>query len=256
MSDDLPFSRYSEPYLNPFPEPRPEEPRSREEREAEKKEEFTPPFVPYSGGKGEKKSPELSESSESQQSAEIPSVPIIVPQAKEEFDEEFNRDVFKLGVKIVIFTALVIVVGFLFWFLMKDKEPAQIIPGENVGAEIGESSNLISASKGGQIFYKDKDGQILEIVIPEEALEKDTFISVMQISKGAVTNRYQFAPKGLKFLKPVIVKIPYKEKGLKTGETPYDIKLEYQSAPGAQKYLLWYEVDEEAKKLVTQVMGF
>lgn len=243
MSDDLPFSRYSEPYLNPFPDPHPKEPRPREEREAEKKEEFTPPFVPYSGGREEKKSPELSESSESQKSVETSSVPIIVPQAEEEFDEEFNEDVLKLGIKVVVFIVFVVAIGFLFWFFMKGEKPAT-----EPFAPIVVEEKVIS--------YTDDEGKVVEIIVPSGALKEDIKIEVKKIANGAVTNKYQFTPKGLKFLRPVTIKIPYKENGFKKGETPRDIKLEYQSAPGAQKYLLWYEVDGEAKKLITQVMGF
>lgn len=243
MSDDLPFSRYSEPYLNPFPDPHPEEPRPREEREAEKKGDFTPPFVP-SRLAGEK--PEASQSQEPLQetATQTPQVTYAVqsPQAEEKFDEEFNEDVFKLGVKIVVFAALVIAVGFLFWFFMKDErsEPEPFVP--------------VTTEK--TISYTDDEGKIVEIIVPEGALKEDVKIEIEKIAKGAVTNKYQFTPKGLKFLRPVIVKIPYKENGLKKGETPHDIKLEYQARPGDQKYLLWYEVDENAKKLVTQVMGF
>lgn len=227
MTDDAPFSRYSEPFLNPFPDPYPPDPKSKEEQKQQPApESFSPPLVPQA--------------------------PATDFEA-DEFEQEFDKNIFKLILKIIIFAAVVIVAGFLIWFFVKTEpapSPEPAVPVENIGAEIGESTNLINASKGGQISYQDEDGQILEIIIPEGALEKDVEISVMQILKGSVTNRYQFAPKGLKFLKPVIVKIPYK------GENPHDIKLEYQSAPGAEKYLLWYEVDEKEKKLVTQVMGF
>lgn len=245
MSDDTPFSRYGDPYLNPFPDPYPEDPKPKEEREkkaAPQKESFSPPLVP------QPKAPE--------QSSVPSSEPAIATQPEEEFDEDFNKDILKLVVKIVIFAGLVVAAGFLFWFLMREKTPEPVKPEENAGIEIGESVNLISAEQGGTVLYQDSDGQILEIIVLAGALEKDEEISVAQIAKGSVTNRYQFSPKGLKFLRPVTVKIPYKKNGLKIGETPYDIKLEYQSQAGAQKYLLWYEVDEEAKKLITQVMGF
>ncbi|MBI4994599.1 hypothetical protein HZC21_03075 [Candidatus Peregrinibacteria bacterium] len=231
MTDDAPFSRYSEPHLNPFPDPGPPEP----------KPSFVPPLVPYAGIEEKK-------------------------LEAEKFEQEFDKDIFKLVFKIVIFIILVIAGSFLIWHFTK-KVPSEPLPetlqngASNVletsnGAEIGESVNLISAIQGGLISYADEDGQILEIIIPAGALKEDTKISVRQISKGFVTNRYQFAPKGLKFLFPATVKIPYKENGLKKGETPYDIKLEYQAEPGRQKYLLWYEADEAAKKLKTQVMGF
>lgn len=240
MSDDLPFSRYSEPYLNPFPDPHPKEPRPREEREAEKKEEFTPPFVPYMEKLKTPKEP-LPEALPSA----LPSGDQLLtsPQPEEKFDEEFNEDVFKLGIKIVVFTALVIAVGFLLWFLMKGEKP-----------EAGTSAPVIVEEK--VISYTDDEGKIVEIIVPKGALKEDVKIEIEKIANGAVTDKYQFRPKGLKFLRPVIIKIPYKENGLGKGETPHDIKLEYQSAPGAQKYLLWYEVDEGAKKLITQVMGF
>lgn len=232
MTDDAPFSRYSEPFLNPFPDPYPPDPKPKEvEQRAAVQETFSPPLVPQA----------------------VP--PDFEP---DEFEQEFDKNIFKLVLKIIVFIAAVIAAGFLIWFFAKTEPlPSEpIAPAENIGAEIGETTNLIIASKGGQISYQDEDSQILEIIIPAGALNEDKEISVMQIAKGSVTNRYQFVPKGLKFLKPVTVKIPYKENGLKMGETPYDIKLEYQSAPGAEKYLLWYEVDGTEKKLVTQVMGF
>lgn len=236
MSDDLPFSRYSEPYLNPFPDPHPKEPRPREEREAEKKEEFTPPFVPYMEKPKTPKEP-LPEAPPSA----LPSgdQSLTSPQ----FDEEFNEDVLKLGIKVVVFIVFVVAIGFLFWFFMGGEKP-----------EAEPSAPAVVEEK--VISYTDDEGRIVEIIVPEGALKEDVKIEIKKIASGAVTDKYQFTPKGLKFLRPVIVKIPYKEKGLKAGETPHDIKLEYQSAPGAEKYLLWYEVDEGAKKLVTQVMGF
>ena len=240
MSDDLPFSRYSEPYLDPFPPPQPEEPRPREEREAEKKEDFTPPFVPHMGKPEAQKGPPPEALPSALPSEDQPFTP---PQFEEKFEEEFNEDVLKLGIKVVVFTVFVVAIGFLFWFFMNGGKPAT-----------EPSAPVVSEEK--VISYTDDEGRIVEIIVPLGALKEDVKIEVEKIANGAVTDKYQFTPKGLKFLRPVTVKIPYKENGLKKGETPHDIKLEYQSAPGDQKYLLWYEVDESAKKLVTQVMGF
>ena len=122
MSDDLPFSRYSEPYLDPFPPPQPEEPRPREEREAEKKEDFTPPFCAAYGKAGSSKRVPPPEALPSALPSE--DQPFTPPQFEEKFEEEFNEDVLKLGIKVVVFTVFVVAIGFLFWFFMNGGKPA------------------------------------------------------------------------------------------------------------------------------------
>lgn len=206
MSDDAPFSRYGDPYLE-GPKPPAEQPTATQK---------------------------------------------FVEESKINMDEEeSDGSIVKLVVVgIIVFLFLLLAGGGAFYFF-KDNNG-----DDNSGGVFQPGENQSVDNKDEIFVYKNEDGSTVEVIVPLGALKEKAKIEIKKIANGAVTDKYQFAPKGLKFLRPAIVKIPYKENGLRKGETPHDIKLEYQAQAGAQKYLLWYEVDESAKKLITQVMGF
>jgi hypothetical protein len=126
------------------------------------------------------------------------------------------------------------------------------IPSVPLSAELQKDPNIILAAVGGTVVSP----YGVEIYVPAGALSKDKKIEIERVASGAVTDLYRLKPEGLKFLKPVAVAIPYKKGGLKSGEEPKDILLEYWFIAGDRKQSLKYEVDASIKKLRTTVTQF
>lgn len=162
---------------------------------------------------------------------------------------------------VIIFVVLVLA-GVGVWYYLKKKPNFfnKIPPPEDkkIGQEIKKKDpNLVSAKEGGKVLFKDHLGREVEVIVPAFALPKDTKIEIERVSAGEVTDLYHFKPDGLKFLKPVTLVIPYKESGLREGETPYDIDLEYwfKEKYGTRK-MLNFTVDKVTKTLRAQVREF
>lgn len=155
---------------------------------------------------------------------------------------------------LVIFLILASTGGGVWYYLTRDKKPQKVQPA-TAPARIEEpqkDANLITAAAGGKVKACDE----AEIIIPQGALEKDTKIEMQCVEKGNVTDLYRLKPDNLKFSKPVTIVIPYKKSGLFSGQTPYDIDLEYWFKEMGQKKLLRYTVDTQERKLRTQVREF
>ena len=154
------------------------------------------------------------------------------------FEDEFGDDVKRLVRGIIIFVVVMALVWVSSWYLLKGFS--------------GTDENLISAKDGGKIVTDFG----VEIEVPAGALAQDTKIEVEKTGEGAVTDVYHFLPEGLVFKKSAIVSIPYKESGLRPGETPWSIRLEYNKDGLSAKRTLSYEVDKKAKKLKVWMREF
>lgn len=158
--------------------------------------------------------------------------------AQPKFEDEFGDDVKRLIRGIVIFIAVMVLMGFSSWYLIKG------FPNTNAA--------LISAKDGGKIVTDFG----VEIEVPAGALAEDTKIEVEKTGEGAVMDVYHFTPEGLVFKKSAIVSIPYKESGLRPGETPWNIRLEYNKDGLSAKRTLSYEVNKKEKKLKVWMREF
>lgn len=151
---------------------------------------------------------------------------------------------------IVVIAVIVGLFGFGVWYYLSETRDGTSIPP--LSSEQQKDPNLIVAALGGKIVST----YGVEVTVPPGALANDKKIEIERVAIGDVTDLFRLKPEGLKFLKPVTVAIPYKERGLESWETPEDILLEYWFAAGDRKRLLNYEVDESAKKLRTTVTQF
>lgn len=147
----------------------------------------------------------------------------------------------------LIFIVLALIGTGTWYYLSRDRDQKTEQNGQK--EEVKRDPNLIAAREGGKVIFSG-----FEIIIPPGALPQDTKIEIEKAAYGAITDRYRVKPDGLKFLKPVTLVIPYKESGLREGETPYDIRLGYWFENEWNKQFLNYAVDSEAKKLRTQVI--
>jgi hypothetical protein len=155
-----------------------------------------------------------------------------------EFEDEFGDDVKRLVRGIIIFVVVMALVWVSSWYLLK-----------------GFSSTdkaLISAKDGGKIVTDFG----VEIEVPAGALAEDTKIEVEKTGEGAVTDVYHFLPEALVFKKSITVSIPYKDSGLLPGETPWNIRLEYNKDGLSAARSLSYTVDSKAKKLKVRMREF
>ncbi|MEK7523862.1 MAG: hypothetical protein AAB588_02410, partial [Patescibacteria group bacterium] len=118
--------------------------------------------------------------------------------------------------------------------------------------EPGDDEGVIRATNGGKIVSPDG----FEVTIPPGALPQDMRIEIERVSIGRVTDLYHLKPDGLRFLKPIMLAIPYKPAGLYEGETPYDIILKYWYTQNSPQLGLQYSVDLGDTKLRTQVERF
>lgn len=68
--------------------------------------------------------------------------------------------------------------------------------------------------RGGQFIAANLGGEILNdgarLIIPPDALDRDETIVLKRVGDGVVTDRYFLAPEGIKFKKPVMIILPYK----------------------------------------------
>lgn len=155
--------------------------------------------------------------------------------AAEDFEE---RRAFK--VLTGIFASIIVVVliaGASIWYLFV-RTPAIEVPT----AEPAVQPNLVTVDEGGVIVSP----YGAEVHVPPGAVSKNVQIEIVRVSVGASTDRFHFAPSGLKFSKPVTVIIPYK------GE-PDKIRLLYWFSNRAGKQELPYTVDAALKVLTAEV---
>lgn len=169
-----------------------------------------------------------------------------------EYDEpeeaSLRRGLAVLGVVILI----LVVSGFAVWYAVSRPGTDVNPPETNV-----KNGGLVSAANGGQITYKDPNGKEVKLIIPAGALAQDSKITISWIKSGAVTDLYQLKPEGLTLKKPVTFVIPYKETGLKKGETPQDIELElWFKDMYSDRELLDFSVDEKQKTLSAKINKF
>ncbi|MFA6521907.1 MAG: hypothetical protein WCT53_06025 [Candidatus Gracilibacteria bacterium] len=163
-------------------------------------------------------------------------------------DFEVSGAVKKACIVTLVVSGIFLVVAFGIWYFSKNNFGT--LWNNIVGAEI--KSEMIIAKDGGKVSFEGA-----EVIIPADALAEDTKIEIEKVKEGTVTDLFYFKPHGLKFLKPVTVVIPYKESGLKEGETPYNIKLNYWlGEQEGEESMLNYSVDTEAKTLSAQVIQF
>lgn len=205
--------------------------------------EPTPPFPPPPGFPGAPTPPPSPSPTPARPAFSAQSVvsPYEIPEPAftAEDDEAVRKSVTILVVGI--FVVLLLVAGGVWYYLQTSKDETE--DGDTQDEVVEEPDpNLISAATGGKIMTKEG----LEIIIPAGALEKDTRIEATKVADGPVTDRFHLKPDGLHFLKPVTVLLPYKERGLEPGETPYDIILNVWN--GAQKAVS-YSVDTREEKL-------
>lgn len=162
---------------------------------------------------------------------------------------------------VLVFVALILA-GMGIWYFLthrsKSKPVKEATPPAVTATTpvLQKNTNLISLENGGVAMYRDRDGGMVSVSIPAGALERDTLIEITMVATGRVTNRYHFKPDGLVFLKPVTIAIPYKEYGLRAGETPEDIRLSYWFQGKWDKETLQYSVDKEAHTLSADVNQF
>ncbi|MBI2638642.1 hypothetical protein HYW83_03570 [Candidatus Peregrinibacteria bacterium] len=152
---------------------------------------------------------------------------------------------------IVVIAVIVGLFGFGIWYYF-GYSPAEKNGASPLSSEETKDPNFILAAVGGKIVSP----YGMEVTVPPGALAKDKKIEIERVAIGDVTDLFWLKPEGLKFLKPVTVAIPYKERGLKSWEEPGDISLQYWFTAGDRKRSLRYEVDESAKKLKTTVTQF
>lgn len=185
----------------------------------------------------------------------------------EAFDEDDKQTLKKVYAGLGIAVAVLIVAVVSVWIYLgkrvEEKKPAEGDVEKNIAAEDAaenemprpENPNLIKAAEGGWIVSPEG----FEIIVPSGALVQDTEIKVERVAAGPVTDLYRLMPDGLKFLKPVTARIPYKESGLRRGRTPRDIVLDYWSGEGALhafRTALAYDVDARENKLSAEIREF
>lgn len=137
-------------------------------------------------------------------------------------------------------------------------EGAQGTPAESENeSDREDSSDLVRALIGAIIVSRQAaDGQQAQVIIPSGALSTDTRIEIEKVAEGSLTDLYHLKPDGLRFLRPVTIVIPYKESGLRPGQSPTAIQLKYWFAGDARKRFLSFAVDTENKTLRAQVLEF
>lgn len=122
---------------------------------------------------------------------------------------------FSYFVRWVVFLGILLGLVYFGWVFFQD-EPTpltQALPVRDYEKIIG--------MKGGEV--KLSDGA--SIVIPEGALDRDILVSMEKVAEGRVTDLYHMQPDFLKFIKPVLVSLPYHAENLSLEETPFEIRL-------------------------------
>ncbi len=131
-------------------------------------------------------------------------------------------------------------------------------------------SKVISAAQGGTIIINDTRfvANGFEMVIPAGALNSDTEIQISEyaINQGTNIGRQvglnlplMFQPSGLKFLKPVTIKIPYLENSLFTSgnvDLTYASLWMYSDITKSWEHIAIKSVDTVNKRIVAEITHF
>ena len=169
-----------------------------------------------------------------------------------EFEEVEEKMKSKLVATIaVIFVVLALIVGGAVYLISRGDDANDKTDGTEQSEE-ETPENAVSAEDGGEV--ETEFG--VRIIVPENALEKDTVLEVERVAAGDVIDVYHFRPEGLKFLKPVEIVIPYNEDAFEEGETPETIKLYFSKTRYGARSELEFTVDAEEKVLRTAVEEF
>ncbi|MBP9718257.1 hypothetical protein KBD59_03100 [Candidatus Gracilibacteria bacterium] len=109
---------------------------------------------------------------------------------------------------------------------------------------------IISAAEGG-VVISDVGGA--RIIVPPGALEKDLILEMKRIQAGTVIDEFQMLPIGTKFIKPVLVLLPYNEEGLGLFEKSFRPRVKYEwdgevTAP--------YAIDRQNKLILISLKSF
>lgn len=234
MPNDNPFIT-----PDPFPSPKPQDPISREEKTINRPSlSEAKQITPQHDVGATLNDKELWKKFGAEKEAEAE---MYINDSPMEDSEVFGA-VKKACTVTLIISAVFLIVAFGIWYFSKN----------NFGSLAEVKSEMITAKDGGKVVFENA-----KIIVPPGALEQDTKIEIEKVKEGEITDLFYFKPHGLKFLKPVMVVIPYKEDDLKEGQSPHDIKLKYWlGEQEGEESLLNYTVDTEAKTLNAQVTQF
>lgn len=171
-------------------------------------------------------------------------------------EADFRKIGLIVGGLVVLFVVMIVGVGYYFAHDIKETDATQNleVTSDAGGEKQVFTRNLVSAKDGGRVVSE----YGAEVVVPAGALAQDTEIKIERVALGEVTDLFHLLPDGLRFLKPVTLKIPYKKDALKS-QSLATIILGYWSVPGEGNTFsksLDYEVDGENGKLLTEVIEF
>lgn len=122
---------------------------------------------------------------------------------------------FPYFIRWVVFLGILLGLVYFGWVFFQD-EPAPLPQALQV-----RDYEKIIGMKGGKVELSDG----ASIVIPEGALDRDILVSMEKVAEGRVTDLYHMQPDFLKFIKPVLVSLPYHAENLSLEETPFEIRL-------------------------------
>ncbi len=165
---------------------------------------------------------------------------------------------------LLAFLALVVLGVGVWKFVKKQEVPAKLPPPTVVVANkvprvapaLKHVEKYINAAEGGTISL----GQF-QVVIPADALENNTVISLELVAKAdfskfETTDFFRMLPEGLKFIKPVTVKVPYYEEGLRVGSTIKQSALWFWHEGKIPRKSLAFRIYRFTKRLGAEVVKF
>jgi len=147
---------------------------------------------------------------------------------------------------------LVVLAGLVFgawWMFLRDDDGAEVLPPP---IDSGDGTDDLIGPDGGEAVSPDG----AKITVPKGALDTRVKVEIVKVTDGRVTNLYHLKPDGQEFKKAVTVLLPYKERGLYAGETPYDIFLNYQYTRYGTKNRVATTVNTSSKVVSTRVTRF
>lgn len=139
-----------------------------------------------------------------------------------EISEEDGPSFLSYLIRWLVFLGIIAILIYAIWFFFfkpsdNKREVTQTIP-QAISLRTNEK---IIGRKGGEV--KLRDGA--SIFVPEGSLDRDILMSIEKIEEGRVTALYHLKPDRLKFIKPVIITIPYNGENLRSEENPFQIRL-------------------------------
>lgn len=124
---------------------------------------------------------------------------------------------FSYFIRWVVFLGILFGLVYFGWVFFQDEPTSTSLPQ---ALSIRNHEKIIG-KKGGEVQLSDG----ASIVIPEGALDRDILVSMEKITEGRVTDLYHMQPDFVRFIKPVLVSIPYHAENLSIEETPFEITL-------------------------------